>query len=49
MTSEKIKETSHYDLSETAWLKEIALQLAILNEKKPEPIITPQLNFQKRR
>ena len=45
MTSEKIKETSHYDLSETAWLKEIALQLALLNEKKsPEPN-----NFQKRR
>ena len=47
MTSEKIKETSHCDLSANQWLKEIALQLALLNEKKPEP---PQPNnFQKRR
>jgi hypothetical protein len=34
MTSEEIKKTPATDVSERAWLKEIALQLALLNEKK---------------
>jgi hypothetical protein len=35
VTSEKIKETLPTDLSGNAWLKEIAYQLAVINEKKP--------------
>jgi hypothetical protein len=36
MTSEEIKQTPPFDLSTNGWLREIALQLAQLNEKKPE-------------
>jgi hypothetical protein len=36
VTSEKIKETLPTDLSGNAWLKEIAYQLAVMNEKKPQ-------------
>jgi len=35
VTSEEIKRTMATDLSSNAWMKEIALQLALLNEKKP--------------
>ena len=34
MKSEEIKQKSAADLSTNAWLKEICLQLALLNEKK---------------
>lgn len=40
MTSEQIKATKHFDISATHWLKEIAYQLALLNENRsqlPEP------------
>lgn len=41
MTSDQIKAIGHADQSTNAWLKEIALQLALLNEKpaekQPEP------------
>jgi hypothetical protein len=37
MTSEEIKAKTPIDLSERAWMREIAMQLALLNEKKPEP------------
>jgi len=35
MTPEQIKQTMAIDLSTTGWLKEIALQLALLNQKSP--------------
>jgi hypothetical protein len=34
MTSEEIKDAKAMDLSANAWLREIAIQLALLNEKK---------------
>jgi len=34
MTAEEIKKTQPFDLSANTWLKEIALQLALMNEKK---------------
>ncbi len=34
MTSDEIKRTPAIDMSATAWMREVALQLAILNEKK---------------
>lgn len=46
MTSDQIKEASHIDLSTTAWLKEIALQLALLNEK---PTQNQQVVMQRRK
>jgi hypothetical protein len=33
MTSEEIREKSAIDLSANGWLREIALQLALMNEK----------------
>lgn len=36
MTSDQIKAAAATDLSQTQWLREIALQLAILNEHQPE-------------
>jgi len=33
MTVEEIKATLHTQLSDRAWLREIALQLAVLNEQ----------------
>ena len=37
MTSDEIKEIRVTDLSTNTWLKEIAYQLALLNEKKDVP------------
>jgi hypothetical protein len=37
MTSEEIKQKPAADLSMNAWLKEISLQLALLNEKRQNP------------
>jgi hypothetical protein len=37
VNSQQIKEKLHFDLSMTHWLKEIAYQLALLNEAKQEP------------
>ena len=42
MTSEQIKKTQHFDLSANQWLKEIAYQLALSNEKR-EPLLKPEL------
>lgn len=42
MTSDEIKETLPTDLSGNSWLKEIAYQLALLNEKKPQPVVYKQ-------
>ena len=48
MTSEQIKATRAPHLSDTSWLKEICLQLALLNEKLnekqavPEPLKQPK-------
>jgi hypothetical protein len=36
MTSDEIKQKPATDLSQTAWMREIALQLALLNEKPIE-------------
>jgi hypothetical protein len=36
MTSEEIKATAPFDLSTNGWLREVCIQLAQLNEKKPE-------------
>ena len=50
MTSKEIAEIQPTDISERSWMREIALQLALLNEKKPlepKPIIPqPKPNFQ---
>jgi hypothetical protein len=35
MTTEEIKQKPAADLSTNGWLREIAIQLAQLNEKKP--------------
>jgi hypothetical protein len=35
MTSEEIKNKPVVDMSTNGWLKEICLQLALLNEKRP--------------
>lgn len=43
MTSEEISNTLATDLSTTRWLKEVAYQLALLNEKKPVTTITAPL------
>jgi hypothetical protein len=37
MTSEQIKQTPATDLSTNGWLREIAMQLALLNEKDAVP------------
>jgi hypothetical protein len=34
MTSEEIKKTPAVDLSTNGWLRELCLQVALLNEKK---------------
>jgi len=41
MTSEQIREARAAEISTNTWLKEIALQLALLNEKQaiPEPVV----------
>jgi hypothetical protein len=36
MTSEEIKHKAAFDLSTNGWLKEICLQLALLNEKSTD-------------
>lgn len=41
MTSEEIKATLPYALSSDGWLKEIAFQLALLNEKQTEKAKKP--------
>lgn len=38
MTADDIKETDESCKTEKGWLREIALQLAILNESKPLPL-----------
>jgi hypothetical protein len=42
MTSDQIRDTLPTDLSGNSWLKEIAFQLALLNERQsiPEPIVS---------
>lgn len=41
MNSEQIRDKSHLDLSSNAWLREIAFQLALLNEKpSAQPPVT---------
>jgi hypothetical protein len=42
MTSDEIKNTMAIDLSTNAWLREVALQLALLNEKPVEAKRQPQ-------
>lgn len=37
MTSEEIKQKANTDLSTNGWLREIAIQLALLNEKNEQP------------
>ena len=41
MTSDEIREARAAEHSTNTWLKEIALQLALLNEKQPipEPVV----------
>lgn len=39
MSAEEIKELDESSKTERGWLKEIALQLALLNESKPLPAI----------
>jgi hypothetical protein len=41
VTSDQIKQTPHYDLSVTHWLKEIAFQLAVSNEKPAPQVQKP--------
>lgn len=49
MTSGEIKATQHTDLSQTQWLKEIALQLAVLNESQPKVTTNPVALLQQSR
>lgn len=44
MKSEEIRATKPFDLSETAWLREIALQLAIQNEQRTVTMPLPISN-----
>lgn len=49
MTSDEIKRMRATDWSDTCWLREIAIQLALLNEK-PTPVREiPQPQFKKAR
>jgi hypothetical protein len=41
MTSEEIRNKNAVDLSERSWMKEICLQLALLNEKANPPVPKP--------
>lgn len=43
MTAEEIREKSPENISSAGWLKEIAYQLALLNESmnQPEPVAIP--------
>ena len=38
MSSDEIRRTPVTDMSSTAWMKEIAYQLALLNESQPKPL-----------
>ena len=50
MTSDEIKDSLATDIGERAWLREICLQVALMNEKlsptppvaPPAPVIVPQ-------
>jgi hypothetical protein len=43
MTSDEIRQKQPWEISDNQWFREIALQLALLNEKRaPEPHRHPQ-------
>lgn len=42
MTSNEIRKSHPADMSTNGWLREVALQLALLNEKPVEPQKQPQ-------
>lgn len=41
MTSKEIKDTAHTDLSANGWLKELCLQMALLNEQATSEAVEP--------
>jgi len=48
MTSEEIKQKQATDLSANGWLRELCLQVALLNEKSAEPLPDPPAERVKR-
>lgn len=38
MTAKEIEDSSELSKTQVGWLREIALQLAVLNESKPQPL-----------